>query len=214
MALSGLSVVIAVVALLVAVVMPGPTGSQGVPGTQGLQGPQGLTGAQGATGPQGPTGPQGSQGPQGDTGPQGPTGPPRNMTLVATNESAEMVTLTQVCRSQPNATVTLVVPTDGTIVITSQVTVVVDHRNGNVDGYSIMHGLGPADCSGMFGAWFGGLPGSQATEAVIVTASVLSYYRVGPGTHTYYLTGLENTSPPDTVIILNSKTVAVFYPDR
>ena len=135
------------------------------------------------------------------------------MSTVVTNSSADTVLLGQLCVAQPNATVTLVVTTTGTIVITSQVAVAVDHRNGNVDYWSIMHGRGPADCTGIPDAWVGNVPGSLATDVISVTASVQSSYRTGPGTFTFWLTGLENSAPPNTVSILRSTTVAVFYPD-
>ena len=132
---------------------------------------------------------------------------------MATNRSSDTVTLMQNCRSQPNATVTLVVPTNGTIVLTSQVTAIVFHVNGNVDMWTVMHGNAPTDCSGLFDGWVGYVSGSQPTEGLTVTATVVSYYRAGPGAHTFYLTGLENSAPPNTVMITRSKTVAVFYPD-
>ena len=53
----------------------GPMGPAGTPGLEGPQGERGLTGADGIQGPQGPTGPEGPQGPQGDTGAVGPQGP-------------------------------------------------------------------------------------------------------------------------------------------
>lgn len=66
--LSGLALALAIIALVLAIVLP----------TQipvGPQGPKGDTGATGATGPQGPIGLTGPQGPKGDPGATGPQGP-------------------------------------------------------------------------------------------------------------------------------------------
>jgi len=94
--LSTVAVLLAVAALGINFVIPGPmgpigpagaagakgdTGSQGLQGLQGpagatgAQGPAGATGATGATGPTGPAGATGPQGPMGPTGAQGPQGP-------------------------------------------------------------------------------------------------------------------------------------------
>src|SRR3990172_8546660 len=54
--LSVIALVLAVVALLLNSVIPGPVGIQGVPGQQG---PAGQVGSQGSVGPQGLAGPEG-----------------------------------------------------------------------------------------------------------------------------------------------------------
>lgn len=69
-----LTMILAVVAILlasVALVIPGPQGPegpQGEKGEKGSQGPMGPRGQQGPKGPQGPEGEQGEQGEQGDPG--------------------------------------------------------------------------------------------------------------------------------------------------
>ena len=65
--LSGLALALAIIALVLAIVLPMqiPVGSQGPQGSKGDTGATGATGAKGATGV---TGPQGLQGPKGDTG--------------------------------------------------------------------------------------------------------------------------------------------------
>lgn len=96
--MDAVSLVIAIIGLLIAIaalviyfVRPGPTGRPGLNGPQGTQGtvgtasesgPQGYQGTQGDDGPQGYQGPEGSQGAQGPQGPslgpvgtQGPQGP-------------------------------------------------------------------------------------------------------------------------------------------
>ena len=80
-ALAAIAIALAVAAIAVNFVIPGPagpTGSTGATGSQGIQGPQGTPGATGNTGPAGGTGPQGPPGTpgiNGSTGPQGPPGP-------------------------------------------------------------------------------------------------------------------------------------------
>ena len=66
--LSGLALVLAIIALVLAIVLP-----MQIP--VGPQGPQGDTGATGATGATGPQGQQGLKGDTGAIGPQGPQGP-------------------------------------------------------------------------------------------------------------------------------------------
>jgi len=60
------AVIIAIIALVIAVAVPGP---------QGIQGPQGPVGPQGEEGPRGEAGPQGEPGPQGPPGATGARGP-------------------------------------------------------------------------------------------------------------------------------------------
>lgn len=78
--LSAVSVVIASIALIIAVIgtaVPGPRGEEGPQGEQGPAGPEGPQGPEGVPlGPQGEQGPIGPQGPPGPEGPQGSEGPP------------------------------------------------------------------------------------------------------------------------------------------
>ena len=69
-----LTMILAVVAILlasVALLTPGPEGPQGEQGPKGDQGSQGAMGPRGQQGPKGPQGPQGEQGEQGEQGPPG-----------------------------------------------------------------------------------------------------------------------------------------------
>ena len=74
-AIAVVSLIIAVVALIMPFMIPGPEGPEGprgLPGDDGVDGQDGDDGATGAQGPQGATGAQGAQGPQGLQGPTGP----------------------------------------------------------------------------------------------------------------------------------------------
>jgi len=74
-ALSVVAVLLAVVALAINFVVPGPAGVDGTDGADGADGAQGLTGQVGPVGPTGATGATGAQGPAGPAGPAGPQGP-------------------------------------------------------------------------------------------------------------------------------------------
>lgn len=67
--LQTLALVLSIVAIVLAVVLPGAPGPVGPPGPVGVQGPEGIQG------PIGPEGPAGAAGPAGPTGPQGLQGP-------------------------------------------------------------------------------------------------------------------------------------------
>jgi hypothetical protein len=80
----------------------GPQGIQGPTGLTGLQGPQGVPGIQGDAGPQGNMGPQGPRGVTGATGLTGLQGPQGIQGVAGPNGSA---------------TVLLVLPDGGTVVV-------------------------------------------------------------------------------------------------
>lgn len=70
------AIALAVVAIAVNFVIPGPAGSTGNTGPAGAAGSQGIRGPQGPQGIQGVNGTNGTNGTNGATGPQGPQGPP------------------------------------------------------------------------------------------------------------------------------------------
>jgi len=93
---SMISLSIAIVALILAIVLPiviqGPQGIQGPVGPTGLTGATGAQGPNGSVGPNGTVGPQGEKGDKGDNGSQGPIGVIRGSwvlvgDLVGTSES-------------------------------------------------------------------------------------------------------------------------------
>ena len=73
-AVTTISLVLAIAGCTGATGATGPAGPTGPQGPQGVQGPVGPTGPAGATGPQGPAGPTGATGPEGPAGPTGPAG--------------------------------------------------------------------------------------------------------------------------------------------
>lgn len=75
-ALAAAAIALAVVAIAVNFVIPGPAGSTGNTGPAGAAGSQGIRGPQGPQGIQGVNGTNGTNGTSGATGPQGPQGPP------------------------------------------------------------------------------------------------------------------------------------------
>ena len=76
--LSGLALVLAIIALALAIILPMQiaTGPQGPKGDRGATGYAGASGATGPQGQQGPTGETGARGPQGVQGPKGDKGDP------------------------------------------------------------------------------------------------------------------------------------------
>jgi len=72
--LSVVAVLLAVVALAINFVVPGPQGASGTNGTDGADGTDGTNGAPGATGAQGPAGPAGADGANGTDGTDGADG--------------------------------------------------------------------------------------------------------------------------------------------
>ena len=85
MVLSVTAIAIAILALILSIVVAGPSGATGPPGATGAQGPQGFNGS---PGPAGPTGPQG---PTGATGPAGPPGPLAAKGLAAVSDMGILI---------------------------------------------------------------------------------------------------------------------------
>lgn len=140
-ALSVVALLLAVAALAMNAVIPGPQGTVGAPGATGAtgargpQGPAGTNGTNGANGAQGPTGPEGPTGPQGPTGatgPQGPAGPGTLMAWGNTSYAYGMIDI-RTCTPILSQNISIAVPGPGTIVVQDVATVSEYHWNGRRD---------------------------------------------------------------------------------
>ncbi len=193
--------------------------SLGIPGPTGPVGPMGLDGA---TGPQGPGGPQGLQGdpglqgPQGDPGLQGPPGPG---TLMVWDGNVGNQVLTTECTNYLGAEVTITVPEPGTIVVTANAVVAIQHGFGTIDAVGVVLGTSRTDCSTI------GPEGAFKTVLLVDSATPTEFFVEGlflqrpfavtaAGTYTIYLNiGLEDFSGASTLDqILWSSMIAAFYP--
>lgn len=212
----------------------GPTGDDGDDGSDGAQGPTGPQGLSGANGTAcwdlngngtgdlpaedingdlvvdvlDCTGPQGIQGP---VGPQGPAGPG---TLMAFASSPLLFdTIGTICTSVVGAEVTIVVPSDGYVVVDGETRLRISHTNGQEDRWLIGIGTDPTDCpSGGF-SWLDSVPTGAPTQgSVWKSAFTHGVFPVTAGTYTFYLNGwMVVGQDPNDVFIFGS-TIAVFYP--
>lgn len=217
-AIAIVSLIIAVVALIMPFIIPGPEGPegpQGVPGDDGDDGQDGDDGAdgaqgpQGATGTQGPQGPQGLQGPQGSQGPQGPPGP--GTLMVYDTTTSETILSPAPCYNL--LSITINVPSAGTIVITANVRLTIEHTMGIEDQWALGVAEDPGECMLTPGAWIDEIPDQYPTEAMTQKSGhVQKAYDVGAGSYTYYLNAWMFTGMSANDRAIRSHAVAVFYP--
>jgi len=195
--LSIAALALAVVALVVSFVIPGPTGPAG---------PQGGPGPQGDPGPSGPAGPAGSQ------GPTGPTGPPGPGSLAASASSVNADPLSATCTHMTGAEVMLTVPGPGMVVVTSAARVQL--VNAAVDDIVILF-IGETSTECISDGWrsslrmSGGLPDGVYIESMPV---MKSFPIASSGTYAYYLNGQMNSGAGNGDAFFTAAITAVFYP--
>ncbi|HEV8594527.1 MAG TPA: hypothetical protein VGR51_03265 [Thermoplasmata archaeon] len=224
-----LAIALAVVALAVNFVIPGPQGPAGTDGAQGSQGPQG---------PLGPTGPGGqncwdlngngirdvgTEDLNGDTvvdvaDCRGATGPSGSGALVTSAVASPWQTGGLGLVGCTNVlTLSLVVPSAGTLVLTSTVHVWVDHTNGVTDTWTIFHGDTPTMCSDTAtdrGAFFQEISGAAPTDTFMNEAGTLvnAFPAAGAGTYTYYVNAEMYAGESANDRVSEASAVLVFYP--
>ena len=219
--LSAIALALAVVALAVNLVVPGPTGpagsagsrgDTGATGSAGPVGPKGDTGATGATGATGPTGPAGPQGPTGATGPAGPQGPAGPGAIVVSSDFQTSMTIGASCTNY--AQVSLTVPTAGTFVVTAQVHVAIDHTNGVSDIWSINVGGSANDCGFWSRRWVDSVsPDASSYCCSDHSAFVQRTFAAGvAGTYTFFLNGYMIGGQSGADQFEFAYVIAVFYP--
>lgn len=196
---------IAVVALLIALLFPGPRGPTG---------PSGSDGAAGAQGPEGPVGPVGPPGPTGQTGPQGLPG---NATIVAEQKRGTTGSVQVPIYDTCNATnwVAIQVPGPGLIVANAMITVEFSHTQGIRDRAKFVIVNLTEEC--LSGSWYGGWFDVDANAPSGRTLGTLSvqWTNVVPsaGTYAFFNNGImeEGLNCPGDYIRYSS-LVVVFYP--
>jgi len=231
--LGAIAIALAIVAMAVNFVIPGPTGVAGAKGDTGLTGqtgavgPTGVTGGTGATGPagpqgppgqngtdgaQGPAGPVGPQGPPGADGPQGPAGPAGPGTLMGSSVVSTTQAITGTCSQYSGAEVTLTVPGPGTVVVTANPIIVLPHNAGTRNAVRVFLDTTSAVCtSDGYYAWTevrGGLPGPEDYVAQLTPQKPFAI--ASAGTYAFYLNGILYDTGPAS--FYRGSIVAVFYP--
>jgi len=164
----------------------------------------------GAAGPAGPVGADGQQGPQGN---EGPTGPPGTGSILATNVSRETTTIQTICTHYAKAEVTITVPSQGTIVVSTVVQIYIDHTYGTTDSWYVVHGLSAVDCGTWSQAAVGSVPANVDSEGFLrESVFVQTTFDVSAGTFTYYVNGYMISGQSANDWFWFSNSVAVFYP--
>ncbi len=225
-------VLLAVAALAINFVIPGPAGSVGPAGPAGPTGQTGLTGAPGPQGPQGPIGPNGyscwdlnqngiadpAEDINLDTvvdtrdcqGPQGPIGPGGIMASVSVNSGDVVPT---VCTAVTGLNVAINVPGPGTVVAHASVMFSIAHTAGTTDEVDMT--LAPAADSCIVDSWttFAYVSSPEPTGTYWPQVVLQKSFSVATGgTYTYYVNarGFFGAGAGDT--IRYSSLVVVFYP--
>ncbi len=157
--------------------------------------------------------PGGAPGPQGQEGPQGPEG---NGTLMVRSSTSAGQRITAVCNSYLGAEVTLTVPGPGTIVVTAQLQLFIEHGQGTDQvvriGLSGVSGEGCSEDAPVFGGFFF-ISAPQPSDTYVFNPFLQRpFVIVNAGTYTYYVdTGMTSgASIGDR--LAGGVMVAVFYP--
>lgn len=206
-ALSVVAVLLAVVALAINFVIPGPTGAQGI---QGVKGDKGDTGDRGLTGLTGTQGPQGPQGLQGNPGPQGPRG---NGTIMESNSVNPGMTVPGACTAVTGLNVTIAVTGPGTVMVQASVMISIAHTTGTIDEVDMTLAAAPDSCTIDSWSTFVYVSGAQPSGTYWPQVIMQKPFSVTTaGNYTYFVNaaGFFGAGAGDT--IRYSSIVAVFYP--
>src|SRR3990170_279496 len=220
--LGPIALVLAVVAMAVNFVVPGPQGSSGIDGTDGINGTNGTNGLPGATGPRGFPGAAGANGTDGTNGTDGATGPPgpagpgtlANYSVVAPWQAGGLALVG--CSNV--MTVDLTVPSAGYVVVIATVHVWVEHLAGNTDTWTIFESsAGAADCSDTDptrNVFFQEISNSLAADTFMNEAgSVVNTFSVGgAGTYSFYVNSMMYTGETAGDRVSEASCVVIFYP--
>ncbi|MEE9340924.1 MAG: hypothetical protein V3V21_04595 [Thermoplasmata archaeon] len=212
---------------------PCPAGEKGDKGDPGEQGPAGPPGANGTDGEDGiscwdlnENGVEdasedvngdsevdvedcaGPQGPQGDPGPAGPGA------ILALGETISNQQIgSPSCTHYNGAEVTITVPSNGPVVVTSQVRLHIDHSAGTEDIWEISIGDTPTTCQTGGWAWVESITAQDPTDSSVDEAGFIQYSAdVTAGTHTFYLNGFMASGASALDVFWSASMIAVFYP--
>lgn len=232
--LSVVAVALAAVALVVNFVLPGPQGPAGADGADGLDGNQGLAGPMG---PMGLTGASGrscwdlngngipdvaTEDLNGDLavdvldcrGPQGPAGSGALVTSAVASPwqtgGLQMIGCTNVL------TLSLTVPSAGTLVLTSSVHVWIEH-GATPDTWTIFHGDTGTMCSDTAtdrSAFFQEISDSMPADSFMNLGGTLvnAFPAAGAGTYTYYVNVRMYAGQSASDRVSEASAVMVWYP--
>lgn len=230
--LSVVAVLLAVAALAINFVIPGPAGAAGADGTDGVDGDpgsQGLQGQQGAAGAQGPAGTNGincwdlNQNGVPDVGTEdlngdlvvdvldcrGPAGG-GGAVIASSSDLFSGVTIGAVCTTYTGAEVTITVPSAGMITVVTTMVIAIDHTVGSGDEVDVYIRDDPTLC-GLDG-WTTAMiiAQSEATDQYFGTVSAMGVFQVfAAGTYTYYINAVNFGGGAATWI--DGAMIAIFY---
>jgi hypothetical protein len=204
------SLIVAVLALIMPFVIPGPEGQEGPQGVPGEDGDDGPKGDDGDTGPQGPTGAQGPQGPQGPAGP--------GALIYESVGLSFPVRPNETCGRVMDLTVTVAndVSPGSTIIVTVTVVTKLQHQVGVYDFMELFISNIPDDCTHYPGHMEVNAPPDLPTFAYISTTTFqrLFYYPIGfSGGETLYVNCRFSMGWDIDDRISTGTSVAVYYAD-
>lgn len=188
------ALVIAVIALVVAGVFPGPVGPAGAAGLDG------ANGATGAAGPQGPAGPAGA-------------GTLMNYTQADPWASGGLPLVG--CTNLLVLNIT--VPSAGTVIVTQSAHLWVEHTSGTTDTWIVNTAMTTSACTDSntsLLAWDGDIPSAWPSATLVNEAgSVVNAFPVSAaGTYRFYLNGQMATGQSTGDRVSEASLLAVFYP--
>ena len=217
-ALSVVAVLLAVVALAINFVVPGPAGAVGATGTNGQNGADGADGTNGINcwdlnGNGVPD--LATEDLNGDlavdvldcTGPAGPG------TIMSTSARFSGMTFTATCAAYTGSEVTITVPGPGTVVVTSYVMIRIGHTAAASEDISMaVINAAPDTCPNNSYTSFENVVANSPTGSYIKNTFIQIPFTVaGAGSYTYYLNARHFFGPGGTTIE-RATLIAVFYP--
>ena len=212
----------------------GDDGDTGPQGDVGAQGPQGLPGTDGTNGSDGvacwdlnengqmdiatedingdlAVNVADCTGLTGDVGPQGPIGPPGNGTVMAWSVG-NATDVSSNCTQLLGFNVTIKAQSDGYIVVTSMLHILLYHGPGIPDRMEFKISPVQLDCAR--DEW-SGVAIVENQLPMDVYESTNTIHRVEPvtaGTHTFYVSAESISFGPGPFVVLGGYMIAVFYP--
>ena len=201
------SLIIAVIALMMPFIVPGP---------EGPEGPQGVAGPEGEEGPKGD---DGDRGPQGLTGAEGPQGPPGPGAFIYESVGLSVSTrANQTCGRVMDLTVTVKndVSPGSTIIMTVTVVTRLQHQIGVYDFMELFISNIPDDCTSYPGHMEVNAPPDLPTFGYSATATFqrLFYYPIGfSGGETLYVNCRFSMGWDSSDRISTGNSIAIYYPD-
>jgi hypothetical protein len=109
--------------------------------------------------------------------------------------------------------ITMVVPSSGTIVLTANARFLIEHTFGTEDRWAMTVAEDTGTCSFQSGDWMDEIPDQYPTEVQTQTSGhVQRAFVVAAGSYTYYLNSWMYAGMSAGDMVMSSHLVAVFYP--